>query len=345
MIYQGLELYNVHQLLEDQIDDDLAFTRIPNELRVRLNDSARLNALQTTGAEARFNLLGERAVFTLRSADRPSVVEVYQGSFLVDWQVVGTEPTQIVVQPPDNLDTLARLTAEHHLPYDAQLTRLLLPWRPPARLLSIEGQFEPPRADQTPASKYLAYGSSITHGNCSARPSAMYAHRTAQFLGMDLINLGFGGGAHLEPQMADYIAARDDWELASLEMGVNILRSIDSDEFARRVGYFVPTIARAHPDKWLFCIDLFTSRFDWELAQKRQRFAQIVRETVAELGMEKVVYIPGAEMLRSVSGLTADLVHPAPAGMEEIARNLTRVIRKRTQENLPASDGPDSPEA
>ena len=64
----------------------------------------------------------------------------------------------------------------------------------------------------------------------------------AQLLGVDLINLGFGGGACLEPEIADYIAGRQDWDFASLELGINLLRQVEPEEFARRVDYFVERI-------------------------------------------------------------------------------------------------------
>ena len=43
----------------------------------------------------------------------------------------------------------------------------------------------------------------------------------------------------------------------------------------------------------------------------------------------KLVHVRGDQMLTAVRGLAADLVHPSPFGMEEIARNLSAVIGKR----------------
>jgi hypothetical protein len=257
------------------------------------------------------------------------VVEVYQGAILMAVHALDTAPTAITVTQPDNINLLASLSREHRLLYDANLTRVVLPWRPPCRLIGIEGDTEPPRPEQTPATKYLAYGSSITHGNTSVRPTASYAMRTAHLLGVDLINLGFGGGAHLEPEMADYIAQRDDWDFTSMEMGINLLSSIDTDEFARRVAYFIPTIARAHPDRWIFCIDVFPCRWDFEGDDKAQRFRDIVGAQVNALDMPKLVHVSGKDILTSITGLTVDLVHPSPSGMEEMARNLSNVIRER----------------
>lgn len=327
MIYKGVELYNVQDLLEDEHGHGRAFTRIPNSLRMKINDSARLRALETAGCEIRFNLKSNSATISLESQECPSIVEVYQGCFLVAWHIIATEPTEISVGLPPETEQRERLTKEKGLPFDANLTRILLPWRPAPRLIDIEGEFDPPRPEQTPSMKYLSYGSSITHGSSAIRPTGSYAERTAQLLGVDLINLGFGGGAHLEPEMADYIAGRTDWDIATLEMGINVISSIEKDEFAKRVDYFVTTIAQSHPEKWIFCIDLFTCRWDFDDSQKILAFRNVVREKVEKLNMPRLVYISGADILRSVSGLTWDLVHPSPYGMEEMAANLSRRIR------------------
>lgn len=60
------------------------------------------------------------------------------------------------------------------------------------------------------AIKRLAYGSSITNGALAVRPGDLYPARVARTLGVDHFNLGFGGGARLEPEMADWIAGRND---------------------------------------------------------------------------------------------------------------------------------------
>lgn len=82
--------------------------------------------------------------------------------------------------------------------FDPKLVRVVLLWRPPVEVIDIQGDISSPNNHQTPDITYLAYGSSITHGNNSISPTGMFAHRTATALGVDLINLGLGGGAHCE---------------------------------------------------------------------------------------------------------------------------------------------------
>ncbi len=329
MIYNDVELYNIQELLDGE-DGSQVFCRIPNDLRLQLNDSAKNNAVATPGSELRFNLTGEQAKITLRNTGEqavPAVVEVYQGSFLISVHTIGTDSTEFTVAHHPLSERLSELCQEHQLPYDINLFRVILPWRPPCRLIGIEGGTSLPQPHQTPATKYLAYGSSITHGSTAVRPTGTYAMRTAQLLDVDLINLGFGGGAHLEPEMADYIAGREDWDFATLEMGINLLGSVDTDEFERRVSYFISTIAQAHPDQWVFCIDVFPCRWDYTGDPKADAFREIVRAQVEALNMPKLMHVSGKDILTSLSGLIGDLVHPSPSGMEEMARNLAERIK------------------
>ncbi|MDF1512591.1 MAG: SGNH/GDSL hydrolase family protein, partial [Anaerolineae bacterium] len=197
-----------------------------------------------------------------------------------------------------------------------------------------QGDIRPPEVDQTPSRTYLAYGSSITHGNNSIGATGMFSRLTAEHLGVDFLNLGFGGGAHCEASLGRYIAGRDDWDFATLEMGINMVNWMDTPEFESRIRDFVTPIVQAHPDKWLFCIDMFPFEMDFDLnSDKNHTFRAAVRELVAELDTPKLVHIDGRDLLRDVRGLSADLLHPSPAGMAEIAQNLSARMQRAMATN------------
>lgn len=329
MIYERAELHNVVELYEPDDGIGQGLCRIPLDLRAQLNDSAKANAIQGTGCEFRFNLEDDEAIVTLQMMERPAIVELYSGPFMTGWQVVTTEPTEIVVRRPDRLSRLVELAQDREMDFDPRLSRVMLPWRPPVRLLGLEGTVRPPAEGQVPDTRYLAYGSSITHGNSGVRASGGYARRTAQRLGADLINLGFGGGAHCEFAMADYIAERDDWDVATLELGINMISWLDTSIFNERLTYFVETIAEAHPDQWVFCIDMFPFHMDFDPeSEKNHAYRAAVRDLVEGIDAPQLIYFDGRDLMRDVTGLTADLVHPSPVGMEEISENLaSRMVR------------------
>ena len=330
MIYKNVELYNVTEINEENL-----LTRIPDKLRVTLNENAKSRALCSAGCEIRFNLKSETGKIILKLKDEPvisfPVAEVYQGVFKSASYSLSAEPTEIPIAFPQNIELLDKIVKEKNLPFDSRLFRVILPYSAAIEIPKIEGDFSPPLKGQTPQTKYLAYGSSITHGTAAIRPTGSYAMRTAQLLGVDLINLGFGGGAHCESQLADYIAERNDWDFATLELGINMVGSFETTEFKERVEYFIRKIATTHPDKWIFCIDLFTFSADFDPASTKQNdFRKIVKETVEKLNTPKLVHLDGREILKSSSGLMAgDLVHPSPEGMEEMARNLSAIIAKQ----------------
>ena len=331
MIYENVELYNIDELIEPKDRVGKILTRIPNNLRVTLNESARSAALCAAGCEIRFRFLGNSVKVVLKSEEKEpgAIAEVFQGNFHISQHSISSVATEICLSVPENIEVLHRLSRKKNLPFDAKLVRIILPFWPSVRLIEISGNVTLPDNNLVPEKKYLAYGSSITHGAWAIRPTGTYAMRTAQLLGTDLINLGFGGGAHCEKQMADYIAERKDWDLASLELGINMIKIFEAKEFKSRVEYFIKRIAQSHPDKWIFCVDLFTFLADLGVHPKKQNeFREIVRNTVSGLNMPKLIHIDGREILRRTTGLTSDLVHPSPEGMEEIALNLSKYMSK-----------------
>jgi hypothetical protein len=327
MDYKGMCLHNVAEVVEE--NGGIMLTRIPEGLRASLNDNAKTRAVMPAGCELRFNLKSREAKISLKAEDeRTGIAEVYQGNFLMSHHFVTDSVSEIRISLPGSIEKLKRIALEKGLPFDAGLTRVVLPHIVTLKIVDIEGDFEPSGENQTPSKRYLTYGSSITHGQTSIRPAGSYAMRTAESLGVDLLNLGFGGGAHCEKQMADYIAGRQDWNFASLELGIN-MRNFEVEEFQKRVEYFIPAIVRAHPDKYIFCIDLFTFDMDFEKGSEKQNtFRKIVKNVVAGCRSAKVIHIDGRDILESVNGLAVDLVHPSPAGMEEMALNLTGIIKK-----------------
>jgi lysophospholipase L1-like esterase len=254
------------------------------------------------------------------------VATVYHGCFRTQSIGVGREPTEISVSRPPTLDALHSVTREHGLPFDPGLVRIRLPQIHTPRILSIEGDLNYPEPDATPAKTLLCYGSSITHGASPVPPEGTYAAQCARRLGCDLINLGVGGSAQMDGAIADHIASRHDWDLASFEMGINV-RQWPREQFREAVDNFVRTVAAAHPDKFLFCVDLFTNDCDFEpVPTKGVGFREVVADIAGQFDSGKVIHVDGRTILEDPAGLYTDLVHPTDDGMQEMGRNLAAVI-------------------
>lgn len=336
MRHQNVELHNVVELIPAEDGIGQYMLRIPSEVRETLNGMAHLFAPYPAGCEIRFNLQpGETAKIVLATdVDNvvPPVAEVYQGCFRTQVLLIANEPAEVSITAPDAGAAIEQVTAEHSLPFDARLIRVLLPALHRTKLISIDGPVSPPEPGQTPSKTVLMYGSSITHGSHSIRPGGTYAMQTARHLGVDLLDLGFGGGAHMEDTLAEHIASRDDWDLVTLEMGINV-GGWSTEEFHGKVERFVDIISSAHPDKWVFCIDLF--RYAGDLVPDyagHVQFRESVAAIVEKLDRPKLVHVDGRDILQDVRGLTSDLVHPSDDGFVEMGRRLGERIRNTMQE-------------
>ncbi|MFI8896277.1 GDSL-type esterase/lipase family protein [Streptomyces paradoxus] len=102
---------------------------------------------------------------------------------------------------------------------------------------------------------WLHHGSSISHGSDAASPTAIWPAIAALRGGVELVNLGFGGSAMLDPFTAR--AMRDTpADLISVKMGINIVNqdAMRLRAFGPAVHGFLDTIRDGHPDTPLLLV-------------------------------------------------------------------------------------------
>ncbi|MFF9039639.1 GDSL-type esterase/lipase family protein [Streptomyces sp. NPDC014892] len=95
---------------------------------------------------------------------------------------------------------------------------------------------------------WLHHGSSISHGSDTASPTGIWPAHAASLAGVDLINLGFGGSALLDPFVAR--AIRDTpADLISVKIGINLVNHdvMRLRAFTPAVHGFLDTIRDGHP--------------------------------------------------------------------------------------------------
>lgn len=336
MIWNQAELYNVQELIP--FENGVCLSRVPREVRNGLSEMAQKMALYSAGMEIRFRLLGEKAVVRLRRVESLvgkdkgcGLAELYHGSYASSLYrtpcYITNEVTEIIVSPPADMDRLIQLNDTYGKGFDPRLIRIVLPYDTLICLIEIEGDVAPPNPDQIPQKRYLAYGSSITQGYSVVAPSDSYAMLTARSLNFDLINLGFAGSARLEAELADHIAERGDWDLATLEMGANVITRFSIEQFKQHVDYFVSVIVERNPDKPIFCMDMFRIASELSNHTNVEAFRRIVRAKVESLNRLNVKYIDAWNLLPSVEGLGVDLLHPTSYGMRMIAERLANELK------------------
>lgn len=330
MIYKNVELHNVEEVYDIEGSAAVGMRRVPEHVRVQLNDPCQFQMLKPAGAEIRFVVEDGGAEVILSSEEETTATAIiFYGVFQAGEIIrITAGPTKLKLGVPKQLSKL-RNNRWEHMPFAPHVCRVMLRGGP-IHLHGVEGSgIRPPRPEELPSLRYLAYGTSITHGSAATAPHLCYAQQTARRLGADLINLGSGGSAHCEHALADYIGQRSDWHIASLALSVNMHR-FPLDEFAERVTTMVHTVAGSDPSRPVACITLFPFFDDFEETRSGQSgapaeaYRQKLRDAVASCPSENAHLIEGPELLTDVGGLTPDLLHPADNGMIQMGENLAR---------------------
>lgn len=146
-------------------------------------------------------------------------------------------------------------TVRFALPAGEKRVELWLPHQENVELLALraDAPLDPVKRGEAP--RWVHHGSSISHGSNAVRPTGTWPAVAAQLAGLDLVNLGFGGSAVLDPFVAR--AMRDTGaDLLSLKVGINI---VGGDLMRRRVlgpalHGFLDTIREGHPSTPLLVV-------------------------------------------------------------------------------------------
>ncbi|MGW5200041.1 GDSL-type esterase/lipase family protein [Streptomyces spiralis] len=205
---------------------------------------------------------------------------------------------------------------------------------------------------------WLHHGSSISHGSNAVRPSTIWPALAAAAGGVELINLGFGGSALVDPFTAR--AMRDTpADLISVKLGINVVNSdaMRLRAFAPAVHGFLDTIREGHPATPLLVVspvlcpvqedtpgplmpdlDGGTLRFKAtgdpaETAAGRLTLT-IVRDVLAGIVKQRAADDPNIHYLdgRDLYGESdhaefplPDAIHPSPEGHRRIGENFAKL--------------------
>lgn len=339
MIHANVELHNVAELRRVDPLEGLCFQRVPEDVRTCLNEVAQGAIRHPACVEIRFVSDVLTTKITLSCPEGTTEVLVFFGLFQSPERFrIGSQPQTIEVTLPEQMRDLP--PALNGPPAFAPYVRRVVLGGAPVFLHDIEGEgLRPPAPDEVPALRYLAYGTSITHGFNATGPHLCYVAQAARRLGADLINLGVGGSAFCEPELADYIAGRDDWHVASLALSVNMIRhGFSLDDFYERVSYMVNTVAGADCARPVFCITIYPYHDDYGTGVspgckgRPEEFRQLLRDAVAACPYPNAHLVEGRDILSDISGLAPDLIHPGDNAMIDMGANLARVMDAVTGE-------------
>jgi len=214
-------------------------------------------ALHTTATVVELELMRTRTVYAGLPGRPDGIVEL-----AVDGEVVaqattsgGTTVTVDMATGTPSVDDGPAFTARFDgLPGTAKDVELWLPHSETLELLDLRADAP---VEPTPSGRpvWVHHGSSISHGSNATHPTGIWPVVAARRAGVELVNLGFGGSALLDPFVARTI--RDTpADLVSLKLGINL---VNSDLMRRRafgpaVQGYLDTIRDGHSSTPLLVI-------------------------------------------------------------------------------------------
>jgi hypothetical protein len=141
------------------------------------------------------------------------------------------------------------------LPGVAKDVELWLPFDEQTELVALRTDAPVEPAGDRGRRTWLHHGSSISHGSNAASPSTTWPVLAAAAGGVELVNLGFGGGALLDPFTARTMRDQPA-DLISVAIGINVVNTdaMRLRAFTPAVHGFLDTIRDGHPETPLVVI-------------------------------------------------------------------------------------------
>ncbi|MBF0235075.1 MAG: hypothetical protein HQK65_18885 [Desulfamplus sp.] len=332
MIYENVELHNIEDLVSVDGFPGLRMQRVPESVRVKLNSDAQSQMCHPSCSEIRF--VSDHPVGIKLSCPKGlGTVDVFYGPFQsLERYEIKQDISVIHVSMPDQMN-LYDQTKLSDLSFSPDVCRLLMA----GDSMFIHGiqvnHCRPPKRDELPRLRYLAYGTSITDGDNATAPHLTYVEQVGIRLGADVINLGSCGSAFCEHKIADYIAARKDWDFATLALSVNMLK-FSLSFFYERVSYMINAICRSTPRRPVICITIFPYSREFgdtfiglEDKGTPDDYRDALRKAVQNCACKNVYLLEGSDILKDIGGLSPDLLHPGDQGMIFMGENLARRIK------------------
>jgi len=209
---------------------------------------------------------------------------------------------------------------------------IYLPLRQELRVIALGidrgGSVEAPQ-DCTQASPVVIYGSSVAQGAGAARPGMPYGAMLARWLGLDFVNLGFGGAGKAEPEVVELVASLDACCFV-LDLGKSYGWQ-PKEVFAT----MLEDIRTQHPDVPLVSVTpIFSTRefSSSEYVDLSEHTRGVMRQAAQERidGGDKQVHI--VEGLDLLGPDDADAfyegVHPNDLGQQRMAERLRPLLEK-----------------
>lgn len=340
MIYDNIEFYNVMELEKTETMAGLKLQRFPKEIRDNLGykdrKKGRIVSQTSTGCEIRFVTETKNIRLYLSSLNGNGEVLVFNGNFFHGKYTLNSGVvTTLNLEENERFEELKPEVFKGY-PFSRKVWRIFMSRGFTAVYHGIDAYGEalrPPMEDEVPKLRWFAYGSSITHGSVATSHNNSYIEQAARRLGVDVLCNGLSGACMCEKIIADYIADREDWDFATLELGVNMRVPFTSEEFEIYARYLIKKVVESNPKKPVVIITIYPNRAVYfknqdDISHIRNReFNEILKKIYDEINADNLYLIEGKDILTDFSGLSSDLIHPSDYGHILMGQNLADKLK------------------
>lgn len=324
MIWKNISLINVTEI-ELRQDGALYLHRFPSTAREAFTHSLASYAAEvsklTTGCELRF--VGKSADVFLSADTYEGTVEIYRGDFFCRTERLQEGVIKKIELRENTLDTYPQEGGC----FSSNVWRIVFDHDLRVVLHDVQGNVRPPEPHEVPKKKLLAYGSSITHSACAQLFTNSYIYNVAKRLGVDVLCKGMGGSCHIESEVTDYLY-NEEWDFASLELGINMVELYPISVFEERARRLITTLLKK--GKPILLISNFTSYHNIPTSafyKENADYVACLERLYNELKCDNLYYIRGQEIVTEWEYLSADLLHPSPYGHFEMGRKIAEKIQ------------------
>lgn len=320
-------------------DENRALVRLPERLRGSIDDHLWAMASMTSGVRLRFRTACDVIgldVASISPATHGRLSPYVENGFdlYADGAYVSTIPG-----PASGGQFLGYFTVDGK---EARDYEIHFPYHAAVELAGAWVEFKHGREEPVlePADPFalpgpvVFYGSSITHGSDAQRAGLTYPALVSRKLGIDFVNLGFGGAGKGEPAVAEAIASIREVAAYVLDWGINLCAPGEVHLIHERYQVLLDTLALRKPGTPVLIVNVQHAGPRWDdvmarnLDTIRSEIARCHEREVA-LGHDNVKYVDAREIIGpGDADLTVDRVHPNQAGFHRYAAVLAPVIKE-----------------
>lgn len=171
-----------------------------------------------------------------------------------------------------------------------------------------------------PPRRVVHYGTSLVHGGCVTRAGMIFTAIYGRLADIEVVNLGFSGAAHLQPEMADLQAEVP----ASLHV-VDAALNNKPDAIREKLGGYVKRLREKCPGTPILVCEP-ASAFARET--DRGRAVREVYDALCAEGIPGLWYMTTAEQMADDSEGTVDGTHPNEYGSMQMGRAFAAAVSR-----------------